>query len=324
LYYIKDLPENDIAQQMKISITTVSRLLKRAKEDKIIEFVIRDPYVECINLEENLKTAFGLRDVVIAPSVTGVELAGERIDADSVKKLVAIEGARYLQRIIREDDVLGVTWGNTIYHMINYLNPSQKVNAAFVSLHGSISNCADELDVRTLVSRMARAFSGRKYFLLAEALMGSRSAADMLKKEKNIKAVFEMFKNINIAITGLGSFYPTPTSVLAKPPYITESELRDVLRQNVIGDILLRFFGPFGVECDTELAGRTISIDFGQYKKIETKIALASGIEKLHPVVEALRGGLVNVLITDYELAIQILKISDQPVFPEGGHHLAH
>ena len=38
--------------------------------------------------------------------------------------------------------------------MINYLNPSQKVNAKFVTLHGSIACCENELVVRTLVSRI--------------------------------------------------------------------------------------------------------------------------------------------------------------------------
>ncbi|MFR5731194.1 MAG: winged helix-turn-helix transcriptional regulator [Clostridium sp.] len=39
----QEKPQNQIAEELGISITTVSRLLKRAKEEKIIEFVIRDP-----------------------------------------------------------------------------------------------------------------------------------------------------------------------------------------------------------------------------------------------------------------------------------------
>jgi DNA-binding transcriptional regulator LsrR (DeoR family) len=308
LYYIKGLPQSDIAALLRVSLTTVSRLLKKAKDEKIIEFVIRDPYVECIHLEEKLKEAFSLKDVVVAPTIADAKLAQSQAGSESVKKLVALEAARYLQRIIRENDVLGVAWGSTISHMINYLNPSQKVDAAFVSLHGSISICADELDVRTLVSRMARAFSGRNYFLLTEGLMGSKRSADMIRNEKNIKRVFGMFREINISITGIGSFYPTPTSLLAKPPYITEAELGALLRQRPIGDIALRFFGKGGRECETELADRTISIGLDQYKKIGTKITLAPGEEKLHPVLEALRGGLIDVLITDYGLANLILK----------------
>ena len=61
-----------------------------------------------------------------------------------------MERARYLQRVIKETDILGVTCGSTVYHMSNYLNPSQKVNAKSVTLHSSIACCENELDIRTL------------------------------------------------------------------------------------------------------------------------------------------------------------------------------
>lgn len=61
--------------------------------------------------------------------------------------------------------------------------------------------------MRTLVLRMAKAFSGMHYYLLTEALMSSKKAADIIKQEKNNKKVFQMFDNINISINGTGSFY---------------------------------------------------------------------------------------------------------------------
>jgi DNA-binding transcriptional regulator LsrR (DeoR family) len=70
MYYITGLPQSEIADELSISITTVSRLLKRAKEEKIIEFVIRDPFVECLKLEKNLREIFGLKDVIIAPALS--------------------------------------------------------------------------------------------------------------------------------------------------------------------------------------------------------------------------------------------------------------
>ena len=53
------------------------------------------------------------------------------MEPEMVKNLVALEGARYLQRVIKENDVLGVTWGSTVYQMINYLNPAQKCEYYF-------------------------------------------------------------------------------------------------------------------------------------------------------------------------------------------------
>ena len=311
LYYIDNKSQNEIAKQLKISVATVSRLLKRAKKEKIVEFVIRDPYVECIHLEKGLKEEFGLKEVIIAPGIqNGVEDVGsdELEREEEVKKLVALEGARYIQRIIRENDVLGITWGSTVHHLINYLNPAQKVNATFVTLHGSIAICDDELDVRPLVEGISRAFSGTKYSLFTEALMSSPQAADVIKQERNVERILNMFDSIDIAIAGVGSMYPEMRSILGKPEFMSADDLTNLQNQNCAGDIALRFFNLEGQECSTDLRDRMISIDLEQFKKIKTKIVVASGVQKAQTLLAALKGRLIDVLIIDYELGAKILK----------------
>lgn len=125
--------------------------------------------------------------------------------------------------------------------MINYLNPSQKVNAKFVTLHGSIACCENELDVRTLVSRMAKAFFGENYYLLTDALMSSkRSLPDHEGREEE--------------------------SVLASPDFMFTEDLEMLKQENVSGDIALRFFDHDGQECNTTLKERMISISMEQFK----------------------------------------------------------
>lgn len=310
LYYIKGVSQNEIADKLQISITTVSRLLKKAKSERIIEFVIKDPYIECINLEEKLKEKFGLKEVIIAPDPESDATVDEEFKLENRKKLVALEGARYLQRIIKEEDVLGISWGSTMYYLINYLNPCQKVDATFVTLHGSISCCRNELDVRSLVERMAKAFSGKNYHILAEGLMSNESIANSIKKEKNIINAFEMFDKVNISINGIGSFYPNLDSKLSKKEYITECELKNLQKKNVVGDILLRFYDQDGNECVTDLKERTIGMDFEKFKKIETKITLAADESKAYSVLSALKGNLIDVLIIDYSLGSSIMKLA--------------
>lgn len=310
LYYIENKPQSEISSMLGISITTVSRLLAKAKEDKIVEFVIRDPYIECIHLEEEFKKKFNLQDVIITPGITSEEDVNTELAKENTKKLVAMESARYLQRIIREGDILGVTWGSTIYQMINYLNPSQKLNAKFVTLHGSIACCENELDVRTLVARMAKAFFGEKYYLLTDALMSSKEAVDIMLKERNNRLVFEMFDKINISISGIGSFYPVTESVLASPDFMSSSDLSSLQDEHVAGDIALRFFNQNGKECQTSLSQRMIAISLEQFKKIKKKISVASGTSKANALYSALKGGLIDVLIIDYKLAEAVLKLN--------------
>ena len=312
-YYILDRPQNQIAEELDVSITTVSRLLKRARDEKIIEFVIRNPYVECLNLGQEIRSAFGLKEVIISPvNDMGEDGDDSTVDPEMVKKLVALEGARYLQRVIKENDVLGMTWGSTIYQMVNYLNPAQKANTTFVTLHGSLSNCVTEWDVRTLVSRMAKAFSGKKYILLTDTLMNPAETVKMLKKERSIFQVMDMFDKVNIAINGIGAFYPKVTSILAEPYYLTPEEVAMLKAQQVYGDVVLRFLNKDGEECDTELKERTISISLEQFKRIPVKITFASGEGKAYAVMSALKGGLIDVLIVDSKLGETILELHSE------------
>ena len=313
LYYMQNKSQSDIAEDLSISITTVSRLLNKAKEQKIIEFVIRDPYLKCIELEQKLKECYRLKEVIIAPNGINDELDGTdtELAKDNAKRLVALEGARYLQRIIRPDDILGVTWGSTVYNMINYLNPAQKIPAKFVTLHGSIACCENELDVRTLVSRMAKAFFGKNYYLLTDALMSSSAAVDIMKKERNNREVFQMFDTISISVNGIGSFYPEESSVLATQAFMETDDLQSLRNAGAYGDIALRFFDADGNECKSPLSERMIAISIDQLKRIPQKIALASGVHKAYSVRAALRGGLIDVLIIDYQLAQKLIELAD-------------
>jgi len=311
LYYLKEKQQHEIADTLNISIPTVSRLIKKAKDERIVEFVIRDPYIQCIELEDNLKRRLNLKDVVIAPIPALVRMDSPTSGIiENMRKPVALEGARYIQRIISEGDILGVSWGNTIHDLIHFLNPCQKINAGFVTMHGSISGCNQDMDVRTLVARMSMAFGGRSYSLLTEGFMSSKEVADSIKTEKNVKKVLEMFDQITISLCSVGAFYPQRESMLYQPGgYVSEKEMEELSDKNLAGDIALRFFDTEGRECDTSFKGRTLGINLEAYKKIKTKIIIAAGEKKTQAVLGAIKGGLADVLITDYYMGKALLNI---------------
>ena len=120
-----------------------------------------------------------------------------------------------------------------------------------------------------------------------------------------------MFDHVTISVSGIGSFYPTEESVLASPDFMSTEDLEMLKQENVSGDIALRFFDHDGQECNTTLKERMISISMEQFKKIDRKISLVSGVSKANAVLSALKGGLVDVLILDSNLAEALLKLSE-------------
>jgi deoxyribonucleoside regulator len=187
-YYEHNLSLKEIARLLNVSEATVSRLIRRARKEQIVEFVIRDPYKQCLDLEHRLQDGFGLKAVIVtAPAA--------RQDPEEDKKQVALEGARYLQRIITAHDVLGIAWGGTMYYLVHYLNPCQRTDTIFVTLHGSLSCCDYELDVHNLVSRMSMALGGNYYSLSAAGRFDEVESLQAIRHEPNVKQVFSLLIN---------------------------------------------------------------------------------------------------------------------------------
>lgn len=288
----------EVARLLNISESTVSRLIQRAKKERIVEFVIREPYKLCLDLEYRLLENYSLKEVIITHA------SG---DSEKDKKRVALEGARYLQREITSQDKLGIAWGGTMYYLVHYLNPCQRTDTTFVTLHGSLSCCDYELDVHNLVSRMSMAFGGNYYSLSSAGLFDSREKLQAIKQDANVRRIFSLFEQLTIAVSGIGSFYPKLDSPLSRLEYLKTEELAGLQDKGVYGDIILRFFDSQGEECDSDVREHTLAIDIETYKKIPCKIVVVSGVQKAKSLAAALKGGLVDVLIVDSKLAQAVL-----------------
>ena len=113
LYYNQGMRQQEISEQLEISVSTVSRLLKKAKEQEIVRFTIDQKYLECLTLEEALCRRYGLREVIVAP----IPAESTELRLEEKKKIVALEGARYLQRVVSDHDVIGVAYGETVWYL---------------------------------------------------------------------------------------------------------------------------------------------------------------------------------------------------------------
>ncbi len=303
-YYMENKTGAQIAKETGISTPTVSRLLKRAKDEGMLEIKIKEPYMTCILLEQEMKKRYDLNHVMVVPVF---EKEGKETE-DDIKKHVALEGARYVQRTIKDGDTIGLNWGGTMYHLIQYLNPCRKVNANIVTMHGSIANCDAKLAVNTLVRRAAMAFGGQSMPLVYDGLFASKEKLNEIKSQESCKNVFQVFEKINMSISGVGDFTSRTGSPLASTQYLKTEELELLEEKEVCCDILLRFFNPSGEECDTNLKDRTLSIDLETYKKIPNKVVVASGSRKEKAIKALLAGNLVDVLIIDYYLAQKLVS----------------
>jgi DNA-binding transcriptional regulator LsrR (DeoR family) len=298
MYYIKGMSQEEIASKVSMSRANISKLLKTCVDKKIVEFKINYIKSPGYALAETLKEKYGLKKAIIVPSQTHEELS---------KNNVGQEAAAYLESIITSGMLIGVSWGTTLYYVVNNLHPKTTVCADVIQMVGGLSAKSVDTDGQDLAKKMALALNGKSYIIQAPMIVQSRVLKDLLLEEPNISRHFKMFDHIDIAVIGLGS-NRAEFSAIYKSGNITREDTESILSLGAVGNLCGRHIDINGNPCSTSISDKVIGIELRQIKKIETVIGVAAGFEKTAAALGGLRGGYIDVLIVDENLAHSILN----------------
>src|SRR5258707_11527859 len=104
LYYEHEYSQQQIADQLKITRSNISRLLKEAKQKGFVEIRIHKAIATVPELERALVSRFGLRHAMVVKG-------GKESDTLAAAGKLA---ARYLEAILRPRDVLAISWGTGV------------------------------------------------------------------------------------------------------------------------------------------------------------------------------------------------------------------
>jgi len=89
---------------------------------------------------------------------------------------------------------------------------------------------------------------------------------------------------------------------------INPENLEHLHQQGAVGEMVGRFFNENGVECDSELRDRVISIELDQLRQVNEVIAVTNGPIRAEAVLAAVKGNLIKSLVIDDVGAKAILK----------------
>jgi DNA-binding transcriptional regulator LsrR (DeoR family) len=122
-----------------------------------------------------------------------------------------------------------------------------------------------------------------------------------------IRQALDSFDQITLALVGIGAL--EPSKLLASSGNVFSEEELEMLRDcKAVGDICLRFFQADGTPVNTSLNDRVISMHLDQLKRVRRSVGIGGGSRKYDAIAGALRGGWINVLITDCFTAKKLLE----------------
>ena len=127
LYYEQDMTQAQIARELGIYRTTISRLLKRGREQGIVTIAINYDYNENLWLEQQLKQKFGLKEAVVAA-------CDSLLEEDQLNH-IGLHGAQLVDRLLEPGDIVGFSWGRAVRALVENLpqvSQSQPVPSGYL------------------------------------------------------------------------------------------------------------------------------------------------------------------------------------------------
>lgn len=295
MYHERGLRQPQIAEALHISQPRVSRLLKQAADMGIVRTIVVPPNELHPDLEDAIEQRYGLRDVVV------VDAAGTD---DEVIPSLASAAAVYLESTMTGGDRVGISsWSSTLLATVEAMRP-RPVPAAdsVVQLLGGVGNPLAQLQATRLTGRLAELAGATPLFLPAPGLVGTASAHRALMRETSVSEVVSAWDRLTMALVGVGSLEPSPL-LRESGNAIAEGDEALLRELGAVGDICLRFFDADGQPVDSELDKRVLGISRAQLREIPRRVAVAGGSRKYSAIRAALRGGWLDVLITDLAVA---------------------
>ncbi|HHT79162.1 MAG TPA: sugar-binding transcriptional regulator [Actinobacteria bacterium] len=301
LYYKDRLTQDEIAQRIKVSKYQVNRILKRALEAGIVQITINDSMSGITDLEDKLEKTFGLKRAIV--------IDNNGLSDKELKVKMGQATAGYLMEIIKNRDVIGIAWGTTVNEVINHLPRKINKNVKVVQVTGGIHQLALNLNCQDIARRLADKFDVEPHLIYAPAIVESKNLRDLLLREQSIRDTFKFFKDISIALVGIGAISKKTTSTLVETGSINEEELKKLKNQSAVGDVFSHFIDINGNIVDKSIDSKMITISTDDILKIPYLIGVAGGESKAEAVLAAMRGKYVNILVTDSGAASGLLKI---------------
>jgi DNA-binding transcriptional regulator LsrR (DeoR family) len=301
LYHNRGMVQSEIARQLGLSQARVSRMLSAAEEANIIRTIIVPPPGLNSDLEHQLEGEFGLMEVHV------VDASGE--DERERARILGRALANVFEIMPIEDKDIGFTsWSNSMRAFVDVLNRPHAKAKHIVEMLGGVGQPGEQHLATQATENLANLTDGKPMFLRVPGVVPSVSVKTaILDSDTFARATLSALQHLDIALVGLGNC-EIRSELMAEGNFFTKEQFDMIRERGAVGEINLRFIDKNGAPVASELDDLVIGVTLEQIKQADRRIGVSGGVAKRDAALAAVRGGWINVLITDEETAEYLLE----------------
>ena len=297
LYYIAGNTQDEIARKLGVSRQTAQRLVSLAVTERLIKVRFDHPLGRCLELSDRLKNTFGLESCEVVPSdpTSTSETLG-------IIEAAATEMERYL--VSQHPVILALGTGRTLRAVSEQISPMDCPQHKIVSLVGNIApdGSATVFDV---ASRVGDRVGAPHYPMPFPVIAATVHERNLLVTQKSLRNVRDLAALADVTFVGIGTM--DDKSALLRDGFVRPDELRAMVRLGAVGEIIGWSFDVEGRLLEGMINDRVLGVPLEvPAKRRVIGVAMAPG--RYRAILGALRGKLINSLITSEAMSEQLLS----------------
>jgi len=297
-YYKDELTQDEIAKRLSVSRASVGRMLDRARKVGLVTINLNADHLDAFEVSRQLRRTFALAEALVVPD--------HQSEAGDLNTRLGLGGAQFMSTHLRPGGTLGVGWGDTVSRVIAATNFGAVGPVRMVSLTGGV----DVYLPAFLSSKGEGAAEGEMTsatVIPTPIVASTPELAAALKAEPAIQQVLKQACGVEQALVGVGT--PTTDATIVQMGYLAADDVRTLRDHQVVGDILGQFFDASGQVVKLPIHDRRIGIELSDLAQIPKVVGVAGGLHKVEAILGALRGGFLDVLVTNELAALRLLEL---------------
>ncbi len=304
-YYNENLSQNEIAKLEGTSRSQISRLLIKARDQGIVDISIKLPNNTSLDeLGLKLQKSLGISKAII--SETSAFECNAETEEDILDDVCTFASA-LLPSLLDNCINIGLGRGRTIYRISLQLpvnkDPKEKM---FIPLTGNSGTYYNALQTSAIVNRFSERFCSSGFYLNFPCFQVTGNPVSDYERE-SLKVLNEYWDNLDAVVFSLGKVEASGLRYFEEIP-------KDYINSDVLKQACGEIYGqPFSENGEMELLEEKVKLHYigmplERLKNIKNSICIASGVQKVAPIITAANNGYFNTFITDNLTAELIIK----------------
>lgn len=295
-YYLNHLNLGDISKKYNISRYKISKYLSEAVDKKIVTINISSPFSRSHDLENKLNSIFPNPNFYVLKNTEDIAHENDRFYSFA---------AKYLQDLIDGKKIIGLTWGDTIYHVIDSFQSTAKDNMVFTQFIGENGKHNSLAGTMRMVQKVATRYNGKYLTIDAPLYIMNKDVRRLLALEPAIQPTLATAQQLDLIFTSVG----TVDSINSIDSW---HDSKKVLFPNVNSDSIAALVYGRPINKDGKLLidesnDKVFGISFKKVLQVPSRVAIVNDKFKSSALKAALLGNYFTDVILNEPTANKIL-----------------